>query len=424
MKNITDIEIQFEKDIDAYLHSRYWISRNCDVCGNQFYSKNKDTSCGSLYCEGEYNFLSKPKRKKPLFLDELFNSTKDFFKNNNYEIVKGIGPVNEYVSNKDYNIRNLEDPLFTTSGVSVLYDSIFNEKDKYQKEIFIAQPSIRTQFFDDIGKRDGFSTSFVNISTEEINPDIMRHIKHLDNWLTYFSSAGLFVNDMKLSKRHDTPDWGKGQFQNIIVDINYGGLQLGDAVLAYDIPQNSRNNLSISDIGFGLERVCWALNKTKSYFDIIGPLPDSLIKSPTLIDTARTLTLMAGGGVDPSKIEQGYRFRQFSKRLVSEKENYDFENLTSYYYNFWNKFIDLNRTLDDSRKIIRKECNRNLNIGLCESLNIKPNSLGDVANSFEHNDFVKFLIKSNRNVTMDKIRESSLTKSYPLVLFPQKEDMV
>lgn len=412
MNNIADTEAQFENYMNSYLQSHSWVSKDCNVCGKTFYSKNKDITCGSLECEGIYKFLSKPKKKKPLFLDEVFEYAKEFFANKDFEIVKGTGPVNTYALNKNYHIKSLEDPLFTTSGVSVFYESIFDERDRHQKEIFIAQPSIRTQFFDDIGRKDGFSTSFVNISTEELNPDIKNHIKHIDDWLNYFSSIGLFVNDMKLSKRYDAPDWGKGQFQNIIIDINYDGLQLGDAVLAYGIPQNSRKNLSISDVGFGLERICWALNKTKSYFDILGPLPDSLIKSPQLIDTTRTLTLMAGGGVDPSKIEQGYRFRQFSKRLVNLNESYESDNFIPYYYGFWNKFIDLNRTLDDSRKIIRKECDRNLNIKLCEALNIKPNGLGESASSLGHNEFAKFLIKSDRNVTMDRIREASLTKFY------------
>lgn len=74
----------------------------------------------------------------------------------------------------------------------------------------------------------------------------------------------------------------------------YGGLELGDATYL-QAPQSNRATIPISDIRFGLEKIAWAINKTKSYFDTL--MPWTIIGIREMFDACRTITLLALFGV-------------------------------------------------------------------------------------------------------------------------------
>ena len=82
------------------------------------------------------------------------------------------------------------------------------------------------------------------------------------------------MNDFVIVMRTSEKDWGTGTFSAIELFFVYGGLELGDAAYL-SIPQATRPAIPISDIGFGLERIAWAVNKTGSYFDILLPLSEA-----------------------------------------------------------------------------------------------------------------------------------------------------
>ena len=356
------MEKLFKPHIEDYLREHNWVRIECGLCKKEFYSKELVELCGGYLCEKRYSFFSKPARKQYESLEELFSKTKNFFCDQHYDIVNSLP-----ISHKKGST------LFVTSGVQILEQTISEETPLPEKPIFVVQPVIRTQFINDVGLMEGISTSFINISTEEINPTPRSYINNVDMWFDYLSNIGFFMRDITLSFREDSPNWGNGRFNNFIVDVNYKGLQLGDIVYSYNIPQKTRGTISFCDIGFGLERLCWALNKPSSYFDVIGPITLSKKKNLKEMDLLRSMVLMVGGGVVPSNKNQGYHLRKFAKRYLKEKGRINMDTYFDYYYSFWNKFNLFEVDKKRAKEILRKELIRNYNIFLLEKLGLDYN---------------------------------------------------
>lgn len=381
----TKVEYELLGRLNEHLRKRNWSIASCSLCGQEYYRKKQKPNCGRYSCLEGYEFLPLSRKKEYTFLDDLAEKTRLFFRDKGYNVMNGQSVISE-----------MGNALFTVAGVQLLDKVIHKEEPIPERAFFVAQPVIRMKFLNQVGKTEGISTSFVNICTEQVNPSVDDHIKNFDSWLEYLSSIGLFVGDMTLTIRDKISNWGKGDCKNIIVDVNYGGLHLGDACFLCGIPQENRENLMISDIGFGLERVCWALNKSQSYFDSIGPRTLSFKDEYKLIDSIRTMTLMAGCGVEPSNKAQGYRLRRLSKGIVDLAKNIPWLDTVPRYYLFWSKFTQLEKSMKESLEIVRREYNRNLNAELASRLELQ------MFDERETEDFISFLIQKGTNI--DTIR--------------------
>jgi len=328
----------------------------------------------------------------------MMTETFSYFISEGYRKLPSASILNPYSRRGDSN--NLEDTLFIVAGVQALNPIFIDEAPVTEGALFIAQPVIRTQYADMVGKIDGFSTSFVNICTEDLNASPKRHVEHIDRWLSYLSHIGLFVNQTSIVPEFLTPDWGKGTFNNVAIYLNYGGLQLGDMSFFYGIPQRTRKEMTVSDIGFGLERVAWAVNKSTSYFDAIGPFIESFLEKYRLMDSARTLALISGSGVTPSKEGTGYRFRKFAQMLLdADKGDFGFLHLIPYYHSFWGNLLQLSRNSDECRNLIYREYLRRLNAQLSAALRIEwQNSWSDTEALLES------ILTGSYGISVDQLR--------------------
>jgi len=300
---------------------------------------------------------------------------------NNYESVNNLENP-EYLENffqkKKYDIIQAQSvlqkngtTLFTSAGVQILDDYIFNEKELVSEKMFVIQPVIRTQFINEVA--DGISTSFINISTEKLNPTMTEHFSSIKDWLSLLSDLGINKKDLDIFDRKGDPSWGGKKFKNNIMMFFYKGLEIGDAIYAYDISQSNRESISFSDIGFGIERLKWSLGND-NYFDY--KYDNSL--RPKVFDYCKTLALLSGSNLEPSNNNQGYRFRQFSKRLQQEFPGKvdSTKNILMYYYDFWSKWVNLEKGPKESLEIIEKENERNFNRILLDKLSEKYNDVG------------------------------------------------
>lgn len=251
--------------------------------------------------------------------------------------------------------------LFISAGVQVLDPIIHDEKEIFAEKIYIAQPVFRTQFIPKIS--EGVSSSFINIATEMVDKTPEEHFHALDRWMELLNILGLNKENIILKSIERYDKWGKRKFLQKILKIYYGDLEIGDA-LYIDMPQDSRENILISDIGFGLDRIKWLLSDNKSYFQTIAPDNEAFLNlDRKTIDYTRTLSLLAGFGVKPSNNEHGYRFRQLSKLLVKTNlgKKINLNNLIKLWYNDWQKWTNFPISEEDIEKIINMENERNLN---------------------------------------------------------------
>ncbi len=209
----------------------------------------------------------------------------------------------------------------------------------------------------------------MNVCTEKMNATFDEHLQTVDHWCTILSKIGLHMNDFTVVMRTSENDWGTGKFHSLELFFSYGGLELGDAAYLL-IPQSNRGPIPISDIGFGLERIAWAINKTDSYFDALTPL--TLGGPKEMLDSCRTLALLAGCGVQASNKGPGLQFRRFAKVLSEKYHGGDLYHIFAYYFNYWAQFIKPPIGCDAALRLVRLEIERFVNLKICERLKLLP----------------------------------------------------
>ncbi len=337
--------------LESFLLNKNWIACICPNCNNEYFAKERSVaqSCGSYKCTG-YEFLNRPARRAFFEPYEVGKKIKTNFNSLAFKEVKPMPVVNKIGST-----------LFIGTSAQHYDTAIFQEEQADESSIVIAQTVIRLQGKDLVGKIDGFSTSFVNIATEQLNTTIPEHFYHFDSWLQQLSELGLFMGDVSLKIATDKPAWGNYSPDSVTVKINYLGLELGVANYFTNIPQQTREPLTLSDMSFGLERIAWALNKTPSYYDIVGPIDYSAKGNHKLMDAYRTMTLMAASEVTPSNKDRGSKFRMLAKSSTTSMEPLHLD-LIDYYYEWWGQFIDFPLPKNGAVDIIVSEINRNTNI--------------------------------------------------------------
>ena len=284
--------------------------------------------------------------EKPTYAPEKF----DFERN------ISIANLKKYFESRDFKIAEpiplkMEGAttLFVSAGIQILEGVIHKEEELPDVPIFINQPVLRSQFLGSSAIES--HTSFINLATLDIDVNMEKHFDHLKDWISYLILSGFKKEDFLIQIKEDSPKIGDIEYKNIVAKVFYGGLEVGDAVFVPSLPQKTRHHFSISDIGFGLER----LNHNPETTNIVE------------IDCLKTLALLCLSGVEPSNNNHGYRFRMFSKRLVSECE-LDYLKLTkileatSGFIEYWTQLgVSTSIDADKATDLVLKECNRNFN---------------------------------------------------------------
>jgi len=195
------------------------------------------------------------------------------------------------------------------------------------------------------------------------------HLQSVDHWCTVLSKLGLHMNDFIIVMRTSVNDWGTGKFLALELFFSYGGLELGDAAYLL-IPQTNRPAIPISDIGFGLERIAWAVNKTDSYFDALTPW--TIDGTREMFDSCRTVALLVLCGVQAANKGPGLQFRRFAKVLSEKYYGADLYKIMAYYFDYWAQFIKPSICRDAAIHLAQLEIERFVNLNICKSLKLPP----------------------------------------------------
>lgn len=376
------------KAIKDYFIGNGWEERICEHCSSNYLTKprNETTACGRTDCSN-LDFLDRPKRKRFLTTTDFVSQFEKTFSDLGYEKATPVNIVNDTGST-----------LFAGTAGQIFDRTIFKEESVETKPKYVAQPVIRLQGKPLVGEKPGFSTSFVNVALEQLNPTIEEHIKHVDNWLNFTSKMGLFMGEMTARIVKDSPEWGDHNLDAITLKMYYGGLEIGVVNWFVGIPQTSREPLRMSDISFGLERMVWVANKSESYFDAIGPLSYSVKNDQKLIDNYRSAVLMALGGVIPDIKDRSSKLRALIRDISSPEVPID-TDLINYYCNWWQKFASFPVPTEGVQQVINKERNRNINLDVKNKLGL-PDSL---SLSVSPLDYIGSVI--NFGIPFDKIKE-------------------
>ncbi|MBA3788831.1 hypothetical protein H0X32_00330 [Patescibacteria group bacterium] len=268
------------------------------------------------------------------------------------------------------NIANFEGQTdLVIAGVQMFDDVIHRNQKIRNDKVFVAQPCVRMQFQPHVESQEGTSTSFVNVCTEKMGAEFAEHLRSVDHWCTILSKLGLHMNDFIVVMRTSVNDWGTGKFSALELFFSYGGLELGDAAYLL-IPQANRPAIPISDIGFGLERMAWAINKTDSYFDVLMPWTANGTRE--MFDSCRTIALLVLCGVQVANKGSGLQFRRFAKVLSEKYYGSDVYSILAYYFDYWAQFIKPSINREAAVQLALLEIERFVNLRVCETLGLPP----------------------------------------------------
>jgi hypothetical protein len=207
-------------------------------------------------------------------------------------------------------------------------------------------------------KVEGSSTAFVNACSLEVGCSFEQHLKHLDTWLETLSSTGLFMGDVTILRRVSDENWGNGLFKQFELFVVYGGLELGDASYSL-LPTREQGIVSVSDIGFGLERITWAVSKFPSYFDLLRPITFGLSLGRHAHDILRTVALLTLCGVEASNEGVGFQLRKMCRSALNEHiGRFEAHELLLHCYHFWSGFLKEKRSGMQAVDIFQREMDR------------------------------------------------------------------
>ncbi len=353
----------FQRAADDFMIKRKWYAFTCEKCQTTFYEKHLSSgsknSCGWHGCAtDDPDFRKLSKRSHPVTVTQVADLMSDFFRSRGLTLVPPRNIVNEE-SETDLII----------AGVQMFDGVIRHNQPMLLDKMYVAQPCTRMQFQDVVGLQDGISTSFVNVCTEKINPTLDEHLELVDLWFSMLSKLGMHMKDFTVVRRTETHDWDTGPFLSLELFFLYGGLELGDASYA-EIPRLSGNPVPISDIGFGLERIVWALNKTESYFDLLAPW--TVRGTREMCDFCRTVALLALCGVKAGNKGAGLQFKRLCKTLSEKYYRSDLYEAVSYYYDYWQHLIEPIVSRDLVLKRVRLEVDRLVNVKISQLLKLPP----------------------------------------------------
>ena len=283
------------------------------------------------------------------------NEIKKFFNDNGYDCIK----PHEVVNNKD--------TVFISAGIQPLLQNYRDGNLNSKRKLFIPQPVIRTQYSNSIS--EGTSIAFVNVTTSNFNNSEEEHNKMVKEWYELLYEIGMKKNKFTTITDIYNDNWDDLEVQGKRTFHYYDGLEIGDTTFFTKVKSSKDKNEieSMSDLGFGLERLRWKTTNG-SYYDLYTDSKkiDVEVKAYLLV-----IALLAVNNIKPSNKNCGYRARLFSKKLVNllhgrnlnlDEEQYLDECIE--YWKNWQQNLDF-----DNKKIITDEFVRNGNRYIINKLN-------------------------------------------------------
>lgn len=274
--------------------------------------------------------------------------------------------LKKYFAERGYKIEtpqpvaHNEDTVFVTAGIQPILARYRRGEMENSKKIFIPQPVIRTQFASSVA--EGSSIAFVNPTTSGFNITEKEHEQLVNDWIELFYELGMKKSDISTCHDYYEHNWGDLQVEGKRTFFYHKDVEIGDTTFFTKVEKDGQNVgiESMSDLGFGLERLRWCANDKQGYFDLYS---DSSQLSPEVKATLSVLALLAVNDINPSNKNTGYRARLFSKKLAGIMNGLSMPNEFNEYLvecmRYWGEWQSVNSNLETTA--IQNEYIRNCN---------------------------------------------------------------
>lgn len=301
-----------------------------------------------------------------------------------------------YVVEKPHEVANDKDTIFISAGIQPLLkkyrDGLLAENTKF----FISQPVIRTQFINSLD--EGISLAFVNITSSCFNNSEDEHNKMIKDWYEFLYNVGLQKSKFSIQSEIYERNWGDLTVHGKRIFHYYDGLEIGDTTFFTEVLNENGKKVveSMSDLGFGLERIRWQRNN-KSYYDLYSDSTHINFKVKAYLSA---IALLAVNDIQPSNKNAGYRVRLFSKKLVNLLDGRSLNENEKQYLTecirYWKDWQQVNKSNNiNSINTILNEYMRNGNRYIIDKLTeIGYENLSGININISREEFAKRLIGS------------------------------
>ncbi|MFJ5105323.1 hypothetical protein [Streptomyces sp. NPDC088554] len=241
----------------------------------------------------------------------------------------------------------------TISAVQALDPLLKEGRSETYRRGFIPQPVVRfTGQRTESGElRDGFLTSFVNISRVQPIDKIDEYGAIVDSWISVLSQLGFHARHISIYGR--VAVWQRRQVKGITLRFRHLGLTLGDVVLLWNEDHPQRMAV---DLGTSLERLAWA-RTLGSWNDLVfGPLAGAA--PPSALDAIRTATLLLGNGITPAARGAGGITRRVIGTLTPELVRLGVSVAVRSSHQYWTTVAALPTPWPAVASSIENECSR------------------------------------------------------------------
>ncbi|WP_424355080.1 alanine--tRNA ligase [Methanobacterium sp. MBAC-LM] len=248
-----------------------FTKKTCITCGNDFWSIGDRKTCGDAPCD-EYTFIGNPATDKKYDLYEIQKAFKEFFAQH------GHTPIKRY----PVLAKRWRDDVFLV-GASI-YDFqpwvTSGAVEPPANPLVVAQPSIRLNDVDNVGRTGRHMTCFTMGAHHAFNTD-KEQIYWEDETVKYCHD---FIKSIGINPEEITyiESWWKGGGNaGPCYEICVRGVELATLVfIKYKtLPDGKLEEipLTVVDTGYGLERFAWISQGTPTAYDAsFGPVIQTL----------------------------------------------------------------------------------------------------------------------------------------------------
>jgi alanyl-tRNA synthetase len=325
-----------KKECDLkYFHDNKYTRKKCKKCGDFYWTLDKNSEfCGDQPCV-PFSFISNPLGKKPLNLSEVRESFLSFFEKNNHsrlfypETGQRCPVVARWRSDIYLTIASIADfQPHVTSG----------EVPPPANPLVISQPCIRLNDLEQVGISGRHLTTFEMMGHHAFNKNVDEIYFKEDTVRLCNEYFTKIIGIQKEKINYKEQLWFGGGNAGPCLEVLAGGLEIATLVFmnmvedpngSFEIEgaKYSPNPLNIVDTGYGLERISWCTQGTKTVYDTVFPeMIEWIIKNAknnldmqsiySLADHSKCLSFMLGDGIVPSNVKAGYLARLIIRRSI------------------------------------------------------------------------------------------------------------
>lgn len=305
--------------------------RKCNICGSFFWIKGDEERCGDAPCVS-YSFIGNPIGKKS-DLHSMRQKFLSFFERNGHKIIDRYPVV----------ARWRDDIYLTIASIANFQPHVTSGMVKPPANpLVISQPSIRLNDLEEVGKSGRHLTLFEMMGHHAFNNH--EKIYWTEETVEY---CNRFMEEIGIENViYKEAEWAGGGNAGACLEVLCRGLEIAtlvfmnlreekDGEFLIKGERYAKMPIQVVDTGYGLERLVWLTNGSKTVYDAIFKYAvDEILEKAkvprmeeiyAIADHARCITFMLSDGIIPSNSGAGYLARLVIRRALRFMKKISYE---------------------------------------------------------------------------------------------------